>query len=256
MGAVITDPRLLRRYPLASRPPGARGPLLQALTEAEGESVAIRDLLSGAVTAAVVHAADLPDPLPEGLRVIPMAQWDRREVLVGSGNLGGLPDGTPVGVPTPRHGALLRALHPTLEPVGMSAEPVHRIVPVWTDPTLESRGEILERDSWLPGPGDGIPVLVLGHGAPDGTRPDPAASAVLAAERAVGRRFPGALLSVRAQPFADRMRLQGNVVSLDGRRAVRGEVLGPLDRPGEVAAALADLLERRGAHLIPSPAGP
>jgi len=255
MGAVITDLRLLRRYPLTSPPSDEGGQRFRALNKGEGENVAIGDLLTGAVGAAVVHAADLPDPVPEGLRIIPVAQGDRREVLLGGGNLGGLPDGTPVGVPTRRHGALLRALHPTLEPVGMSTEPAHRIVPVWTDPSVESRGEILERDSWLPGPGDGIPVLVLGPGAPHGPNPDPAASAVLAAELAVGRRFPGALLSVRAQPFADRMRLQGNVVSLDGRRAVRGEVLGPLDRPAEVAAALSDLLERRGARLIPSHEG-
>lgn len=175
---------------------------------------------------------------------------ERRFVVLGGRSLGHLPAGTPVGVPGPRMAALLRARHPDLVPVPGGDDADVRIVPLWTDPGLESRGELLERDGWLPGPGEGISVVLHRPGDPAAPPSDPAAEAVLRAERALARLLPGPGLSVLGQVYAGRIRLRALVVSPDGRRAVRGEGEGRLDDPEGTAAVVARVLEARGAGLL------
>lgn len=216
------------------------------------EGLPLGALRSGIVPGLVVSGHLVPDPLPEDLALTVLGPGDRRRVLIGGGALGDLPAGARISVPDVRHAALLRALHPSLLPREGGDDAGHAIVPLWRDPTAEARGDLLDRDSWLPGPGEGIQVLVRRRGEDVPTSEDAPAAAVLAGERALAREFPGSLLSVRGQSFGAGIRFQALIVSSDGRRAVRGEAQGALARPEGVARELATLLERRGARLIPT----
>lgn len=248
---VITDAPL-RAFPLAVLH-GVRARELEDFGVADNDVAP--DLLAiarGDRGPAVVDAGGLPDPLPQGLGTVVLGVGDRRFVLLGVGTLPELPVRTEVRVPDPRCAAFLRAHHPSLVPVEGDVRATHRIVPLWPDPSLEVRGDVLPRDSWLPAPGQGIPVLVHAAGAPGSPSPDPRAAAVLRAERAVARGCPGGLLSTRAQPFGQGIRIQAVVVSADGRQAVRGEAQGPLADPERVAEKLVALLQARGAGLLES----
>lgn len=207
-------------------------------------------LLSGSSPGIVTDAHRVPDPLPPGVEMVALGPGERRLVLAGGGSLHDLPPGTAVGVPDERCKALLGALHPGLQAVGQGFPARHAVIPLWEKPGAEAQGELLERDSWLPRAGEGIPVLLHRSGSPGMPPADPAAAAVLRAERAVARAFPGSVLCVRGQPFRGGLRLQALLISRDGTRAVRGEAQGPLDRTEEVAGALQDLLEARGARLV------
>lgn len=251
MEGVITELRLGRSGLAVPAPPGG-GPA-EALGRSREAVFPLEDLLSGARTGITMSAHLVPDPLPGGVALTVLGPGDRRHVLTGGGFLADLPAGTRVSVPDTRYAALLRALHGSLVPeVGFGGDG-HAIVPLWRDPAAEGRGEFLERGSWLPGPGEGITVLLRPCGSPASEPDDPLAAAVLAGERALAREFPGSLLSVRGQSFGGGIRFQALIVSPDGRRAVRGESQGSSDHPESVARELAGLLERRGARLIPVP---
>lgn len=194
---------------------------------------------------------DLPDPLPEGWVTHALGPGERREVLLGGdGGLVDLPEGTPVQVASPRHRALLRAHHPGLEAVGPGEGARHRLRPLWEDPSLEAQGEVLEWASWLPEPGQGIPVLLAPAASSSLPSPHPGATAALEGERALSRAFPGRVVCVRGLPFGPGIRFQALLLSPDGRRVVRGEEQGRLDQVPGIIARLVALLEARGADLL------
>jgi porphobilinogen deaminase len=175
---------------------------------------------------------------------------DRREVLVeGAGTLADVPKDTRVGVSTARQRALLRAHHPRLVPVSQGRADGPVIRPLWPEPELEAHGEVLEWESWLPAPGQGIPVLL--HTDSDTDIPScPEAAAVLTGERALARRFPQVTTCVLGQAFGGGIRIRALLLSADGRRVVRGERQGVREDVGGVARDLAKLLIARGAHRL------
>jgi porphobilinogen deaminase len=207
-------------------------------------------LLAGRVSHLLCVAEDVPDPLPPGVTMVALGIGDRREVLVGgSPALADLAEGARVAVATPRQRGLLLAHHPGLEPVDPDTVGVPVVRPLWMDPTLEAQGEILEWESWVPAPGQGIPVLLqTGPGLPPLISRE--AQDVLAAERGLARAFPGSLTCARGQTFADGIRLRALLLSPDGRQAVRGEEQGSRDEIEELVARLAATLRARGADRI------
>ncbi len=208
-------------------------------------------LLSGQVSHLLCVAEDVPNPVPPGVTMVAVGIGDRREVLVGgTGALADLAEGARVAVATPRQRALLLAHHPGLEPVDPETPGAPAIRPLWTDPTLEGQRELLEWESWVPAPGQGIPVLL--HTGP-GSSPliSREAQDVLAAERGLARAFPGSLTCARGQTFGDGIRLRALLLSPDGRQAVRGEEQGSRGEIEEVVARLAATLRARGADRIP-----
>lgn len=250
---VITD-AAFPPYPRRALPPEQLPGLTGLGLGEEGAPVPLEALLSGALPGLVTEAHHVPDPLPRGVEVVALGPGERRFALLGGGALGDLPPGTAVRVPDGRCEALLRAHHPTLRVADGNAGAGHAVVALWRDPGAAAAGELLERDSWLPRAGEGIPVLLHRTGAPGVPPGDRATHAVLQAERSLARAFPGAVLCVRGQAFGIGLRLRALLLSPDGIRAVRGETQGPLDRAREVAVELAALLEARGARLVVSPA--
>ena len=186
---------------------------------------------------------------------------DRREVVLGARTpLASLRAGTEVVVRDLRAATILRAHHPTLRPVrcpdtdgvAPSDEEGARIVPLWLDPSVETRGELLETGSWLPGAGQGIAVLLTpGTAVPDPIPVDAAATGVLALERRVAAAFPDAVTLVRGWTFGDWLGLDAVLLGRDGRRAVRGRLRGRRESTEQVAGRMIGLLHGRGAdHLV------
>lgn len=213
--------------------------------------------------AVLTSAGELPAfPVP-GLHERALGVADRRDVVLGAASpLASLGAGHAVAVQDLRTSTLLRAHHPTLEPVDdddaqrspSSDGEGTRIVPVWLDPTVETRGELLDSGSWLPAAGQGIAVL-LRPGPEDrgGIPRDPEATAVLALERGVAAAFPRVVTLVRGWTFGDWLGLDAVLLGRDGRRAVRGRVRGRGETTEQVSARMIALLRDRGAdHLIDS----
>ena len=225
---VITDVAL-PPYPLQALPPERLPELTGMGLGEEGFPATLEALLSGALPGVVTDAHHVPDPLPGGVAEVALGPGERRFALVGGGALADLPAGTPVRVPDTRCGALLRAHHPGLKVADGGSATRYAVVALWQNPGAAAAGELLERDSWLPRAGEGIPVLLHRTGAPGVPSGDPPTEAVLRAERTLAGAFPGADLCVRGQAFGGGVRLQAVLLSPDGTRAVRGETQGPLD---------------------------
>ena len=228
-------------------------------------------LRSDAGAAAVTSACRVPPELEGVLVERAMGIGDRRDILLGADRpLGRLAPGTPVLTPDLRTTALMRAHRPTLEvrpgwtqgaesPLEPGAgERRPEIRPLWPDPAVESRGDLLEPDSWLPAPGQGVAVLLHAPGATArfaAIPTDPDAEAVLRAERAVGRAFSFAVPLVRAQLFGRWLSIHAVVLTPEGDRAVRARVRGDRHDPVGVAERLVEVLVERGGLLLGA-AGP
>lgn len=231
--------------------------------------VSLGDLLDGTVQGVVTSACRVQGPAREQLIERAIGLGDRRDVLLGAGQpLRGLDAGTRVVAPDLRSVALLRSHYPDLVPLPSgtlgsavradvgSERAAPEIRPLWPDPGIESAGELLEPDSWLPEPGQGVAVLLHTPGSAHLFRDvvvDPEADAVLQAERAVGRAFPFAVPLVRAQLFGEWLSVHGIVLSSDGHRAVRARVRGDREDPVGVAERLVDVLMARGGDLLRPP---
>jgi len=258
----------LPSLPAASLQGGDPSPLTALQDPARG-AVVLGDLLDGTVDGVVTSACRIPEAPGELLIQRTVGLGDRRDVVLGAEHpLSRLTAGAEVVAPDLRSVALLRAHHPELVPLrrnagtakvcrdGASAEAPPEIRPLWPDPTVESAGELLEPDSWLPAPGQGVAVLVYAPEAGHRFRDvilDPGADAVLRAERAVGRAFPFAVPLVRAQLFGEWLSVHGVVLAPTADRAVRARVRGDRADPVGVGERLVELLVARGADLLRPP---
>ncbi len=222
--------------------------------------VRLSELVRGEVDAVLTSAGELPATPVHGCRERAVGVVDRREVVLGApGPVASLGPGDAVAVQDLRSATLLRAHHPTLRPVlapnggGSAPDPEGtRIVPLWLDPSVETRGELLESGSWLPAPGQGIAVLLTpGTAAPGPVPADEAATAVLAMERGVAAAFSGVGTLVRGWTFGHWLGLDALLLDRDGRRAVRGRVRGRRETTEQLAGRMVRLLRDRGAdHLM------
>lgn len=232
-------------------------------------TVTTADLLDGVVSGAVTSACRVSRLDGDDLVVRVLGIGDRRDVLLhGKDPLRALEAGTEIRSPDLRATALLRAHHPGLqavpadEPPGAAAvddspaAPPPEVRPLWPDPGIESAGEVLEPESWLPAPGQGVAVLVHRPEAAihfDGISSDAGAEAVLRAERAVGDAFPFAVPLVRAQLFGEWLSVHGIVLAPAGDRMVRARVRGHRGDPVGVGARLVEVLMARGGDLLSPP---
>ncbi len=229
-----------------------------------GAPVPLDSVLDGTVAGVITSACRLPGDRYGDLVERPVGVGDRRDVLLHAERpLGRLEPGTEVRSPDLRTTALLRTYHPGLEAVPAGSGEVlgdpsatgtrPRVQPLWPDPGVESDGELLEPESWLPAPGQGIGVLVCAPRSAHhfgGVGVDPATDAVLQAERAVGDAFPFAVPLVRAQLFGDWLSIHGVVLAASGDRMVRARVRGHREDPVGVGSRLAEVLMARGAALL------
>jgi hydroxymethylbilane synthase len=264
---------------------GDRSPA--SLTELGGTGVFVtelrRQLLDGAIDLAVHSLKDLPTAAAEGLVVaaVPLRE-DARDALVSRDRtpLNQLAQGATVGTGSPRRAAQLRALGLGLHVVAIRGNVDTRLRRVAAGDLdavvvaaaglarlgrLDEAAELLDPGQLLPAPGQGalaVECRADDESLVDGVRralDDVATRAAVTAERAVlaaleaGCTAPvGALADVAVGDTGDdEIYLRAAVTAVDGSRAVRLSITGPVadgERLGRQLAA--DLLDAGAAELI------
>jgi hydroxymethylbilane synthase len=258
-----------------------------ALTQLGGTGVFVtelrRQLLDGTIDVAVHSLKDLPTGEAAGLVVAAVPQReDPRDALVSRDRtpLNQLPDAATVGTGSPRRAAQLRALGLGLEVVAIRGNVdtrLRRVAEGDLDAVvvaaaglarlgrLDEAAELLDPGQMLPAPGQGalaVECRANDESLVDSVRhalDDPATRAAVNSERTVlaaleaGCTAPvGALADVAVGDTGDdEIYLRGAVTALDGSRAVRLSITGPLadsERLGRQLAA--DLLDAGAAELI------
>jgi hydroxymethylbilane synthase len=264
---------------------GDRSPA--SLTELGGTGVFVtelrRQLLGGAIDIAVHSLKDLPTAAAEDLVVaaVPLRE-DARDALVSRDRtpLNQLAQGATVGTGSPRRAAQLRALGLGLHVVAIRGNVDTRLRRVAAGDLdavvvaaaglarlgrLDEAAELLDPGQLLPAPGQGalaVECRADDESLVDGVRralDDVATRAAVTAERAVlaaleaGCTAPvGALADVAVGDTGDdEIYLRAAVTAVDGSRAVRLSITGPVadgERLGRQLAA--DLLDAGAAELI------
>src|SRR3954471_3950053 len=259
----------------------------EALTRLGGTGVFVtelrRQLAEGTIDVAVHSLKDLPTADAPGLVVAAVPQReDPRDALVSRDSipLNQLAAGAKVGTGSPRRSAQLRALGLGLEVVAIRGNVdtrLRRVADGDLDAVIVAAAGLarlgrLDEASELPDPGQMLPAP--GQGAPavdgraddeslvDGVRralDDVATRAAVTAERALlamleaGCTAPvGALADIAAGDSGDdEIYLRAAVTAVDGSRAVRLSITGPLADSERLGRQLAtDLLEAGAAELI------
>ena len=252
------------------------------LPEIGGKGLFTRELdqalLEERVDLAVHSLKDLPTELPPGISIgaVPRRE-DPRDVLIGpegeTVTIGSVVPGARIGTGSLRRTALLRALRPDLEVVGLRGNLDTRISKVDSGEldavVLAAAGvrrlgwtarisEYLEIGSWLPAPGQGALAVTVRTGDRrtagllaeldhTGTRAAITAERTLLEVLDAGCRLPVAALGL---PFGGGLRLKGLVAHPDGTRAVRAEGTGAGDDARGLGRRVGRELLRRGADLL------
>lgn len=231
-------------------------------------------LVRGDVDVVVHSLKDLPTANPPGLMLIaPPGREDARDALCGS-TLAGLRKGARVGTGAARRVAQLLAVRPDLEIVPIRGNVPPRLQKIKTeglDAVVlavagihrlgldDAIGEILPVDLFPPSPGQGALGIQV-------RRDDIALRNILAtagshdadvrvrAERALLAELHGGC-SVPVGAYAEtlpggRLRLSGQVTSLDGRQRVSGTRTGESAAPEALGTGLAAELIDQGARVI------
>lgn len=233
-------------------------------------------LLARRIDLAVHSLKDLPVELPAGLALgaIPPRE-DARDALISRYGqaLAQLPAGARVGTSSLRRSLQLRLLRPDLgvEPLRGNLDTRLRkldegqydaiVVALaglkrmgWADRATQ----VLAVEEMVPAIGQGaLAIEVRGDDAEllaglDSLR-DPDTEAATRAERAFLRRLGGGCqvpLAAHARVKQERLELTGVVVSLDGRRAVRGTETGPQGDAEAIGTRLAEKLLHEGGREI------
>jgi len=258
----------------------------EALTQLGGTGVFVtelrRRLTEGAIDVAVHSLKDLPTAAADGLVVAAVPQReDPRDALVSRDRtpLNQLAEGATVGTGSPRRVAQLRALGLGLEVVpirGNVDTRLRRVADGDFDAVvvaaaglarlgrLDEAAELLDPGQMLPAPGQGalaVECRVDDESLVDVVRAleDASTRAAVTAERALlatleaGCTAPvGALADVAiGDSGEDEIYLRGAVTAVDGSRAVRLSITGPLADSERLGRQLAgDLLEAGAAELI------
>jgi hydroxymethylbilane synthase len=258
-----------------------------ALTQLGGTGVFVtalrRQLAEGAIDIAVHSLKDLPTAAADGLAIAAVpSRADPRDALVSRDRtqLNQLSEGATVGTGSPRRAAQLRALGLGLEIVAIRGNVDTRLRRV-ADGDLDAvvvaaaglsrlgrlgeAAELLDPGQLLPAPGQGalaVECRADDDSLVDGVRralDDASTRAAVTAERALlaaleaGCTAPvGALADVAGGDNGDdEIYLRATVTAVDGSRAVRLSITGPVadgDRLGRQLAA--DLLDAGAAELI------
>lgn len=231
-------------------------------------------LARGEVDVVVHSLKDLPTANPPGLMLLPPpGREDPADALCGS-TLAGLPKGARVGTGAPRRTAQLLAVRPDLRlvPIRGNVPPrLRKIETLGLDAVVlavaglrrlhleDAIGEILPLELFPPSPGQGaLGIQVREDDAAVreilSTAGDPAVDAQVRAERAFLAELHGGC-SVPVGAYAEtlpagRLRLTGQVTSLDGTRRVAGNRTGPAAEPEELGRSLAAELIDQGARTI------
>lgn len=223
----------------------------------------------------VVHSMkDLPTANPAGLVLLaPPPREDVADALCGS-TLAGLREGARVGTGAPRRVAQLLAVRPDLRMVPIRGNVPPRLKKIETeglDAVVlavaglrrlgldDAIGEILPLDLFPPSPGQGALGIQIREADREireilSTAGDLSADAQVRAERAFLAELHGGC-SVPVGAYAEslpggRLRLSGQVTSLDGTTQISATRVGDAGDPESLGRDLAADLVAQGAHRI------
>ncbi len=232
-----------------------------------------RALLRGTIDLAVHSAKDLPVVLDRRMRLVACPRRaDPRDCLVVRNGLRAeaLPRGARIGSSSPRRRAQLLRWRPDLKVVELRGNVDTRVARIRAGGVdaailavaglarLRRKGEIdrvLSVDSFLPAPGQGSLAVVARAGARSlialARAIDHAPTrGCVEAERAFAEQLGGDCnhpIGALAEVRGGTLRLTGEVLSPDGRRALRRRGEGPADEPARLGRALARSMLGLGA---------
>ena len=247
-----------------------------SLVQAGGKGLFTKEiedaLLNGAIDLAVHSLKDLPTENPSGLTIAAIPEReDPRDAMIGR-PLNDLRPGARVGTSSGRRGAQLLDLRPDLvvEPIRGNVDTRLRklrdgqfdaiMLAAAGLRRLGLEGEIAQlfsADEICPAPGQG--ALAVQTRAGDfavevcSALNDPITAECVRCERSVLAALGGGCqlpVGAFADVHRDSLHVRAAVLSLDGRRSVRKEMIGPRGNPEEVGALVAAELLRSGAQSI------
>ena len=233
-------------------------------------------LLQGEIDLAVHSMKDVPTALPVGLEILCVpAREDPRDALISreAKPLDRLPRGARVGTSSLRRQAQLLHRRPDLKIEMLRGNLDTRLrklrdgefdAIVLAAAGLKRMGWVEQITEYLPSE---VSLPAIGQGALglEGRRDDAFVRGILAAldhhptrtavtaERALLERLEGGCqvpIAAHATLSGERLRLEGLVASVDGRRLVRDSVEGPVASARELGMRLAEQLLRQGGEAI------
>ena len=233
-------------------------------------------LLQGEIDLAVHSMKDVPTVLPEGLEILCVpAREDPRDALISreAKPLDRLPRGARVGTSSLRRQAQLLHRRPDLKIEMLRGNLDTRLrklrdgefdAIVLAAAGLKRMGWVEQITEYLPSE---VSLPAIGQGALglEGRRDDAFVRGILAAldhhptrtavtaERALLERLEGGCqvpIAAHATLSGERLRLEGLVASVDGRRLVRDSVEGTVADARELGTRLAEQLLRQGGEAI------
>jgi hydroxymethylbilane synthase len=250
------------------------------LAEMGGKGLFVKELEAaledGRADLAVHSAKDVPMQLPDGfcIAAVPPREDPRDCIVSNDGTtLDALPAGSILGTSSLRREAQLRERFPELKVVPLRGNVETRLAKL-------DRGEyraivlavaglkrlgfadrvrfMLDPEQSLPAPGQGALAIECLEERSDlrqwlAPLDDAVTSACVRAERTLSRELSGSCqlpLAAYAVAMGAEIRLRGLVAMPDGRKVVRAELRGPVDRPEILGEALARELRSRGADAI------
>jgi hydroxymethylbilane synthase len=233
-------------------------------------------LLQGTIDLAVHSMKDMPTALPAGLEIVCVPEReDPRDALVSRGGmpLAQLPQGARVGTSSLRRQAQLLHRRPDLKIEMLRGNLDTRLrklrdgefdAIVLAAAGLRRLGWAEQVTEYLP-PDVSLPAIGQGALGIEGRADDTAVRGILSrldhpptrtavvAERALLERLEGGCqvpIAAHATLTEERLRLEGLVASLDGRRFVRDTVEGPAADARAIGLRLGEQLLRRGGEAI------
>ncbi len=268
-----------------------RGPLpevadsLRRAVGTQGKGVFIKELedalLGNRIDLAQHSLKDMPAELPAGLRLAAvLAREDPRDALVSRNGrrLASLPREAVVGTGSPRRKAMLLAARPDLKIVDLRGNVTTRLKKLENRATgldaivLATAGlsrlglshlisEHLPEDVMVPAPGQGIIAIETRaeNVAVAAAINHPATFWMAQAERAFLAKIGGgchAALGASAQIRGLTLRIVGAVLSVDGKKQLRGETSGPAAHAEKLGRDLAENLLQQGAGALLSTLAP
>jgi hydroxymethylbilane synthase len=233
------------------------------------------ELLAEDIDVAVHSCKDLPTELPAGLIIAAYGEReDPRDVFIGSaGNLDEIPEGARIGTSSLRRKSQLLALRPDLDVVDIRGNVntrIRKIEEAGLHGTLlaaagvkrlereEDIGFYFSEEEIVPAVGQGIIALECRESDNtvrqilSGYNNDNAAAEAIA-ERALLHELEGGCqvpIGAHARADGDKLVMNAFLGSLDGRRTVRMNKSGPVDRPVDLGVELAGEMRSAGGDSI------
>lgn len=247
-----------------------------SLVQAGGKGLFTKEieeaLLNGGIDLAVHSLKDLPTDNPDGLTIAAIPERDDPRDAIAGQTLGNLPEGARVGTSSGRRTAQLLHLRPDVkvEPIRGNVDTrLRKLKEGQYDAILLAAaglrrlgldGEIAQcftADEICPAPGQGalaVQTRIEGQALETcQALNDPRTSNCVRCERSVLAALGGGCqlpVGAYAESVAEGLRVRAVVMSADGKKALRRELMGSRENPEILGSRLAEDLLRSGAGSL------